>query len=199
MPDDLTKPNTVLTWNFSDLCEFHLLPYCRPLDINKNNNIENLTVMAVLSCNMTMSPIGPKLICWLEVTMCGPMRLRWLLLLLTFKIVSFYYHLLIKNGPWKSKIYFIIWNTKFRFALPEIFTLCLDLLNLPLSGSTECPTSLINTNVATVMDARLDTLNVPSMLGRLNTVWRPRWIKRIFQFYVLVGLYLIRELKRLIW
>ena len=48
MPHDLTKPKTVLTWNFIDLCEFHLLPYWRTLGINKNNNIENLTVMTVL-------------------------------------------------------------------------------------------------------------------------------------------------------
>ena len=56
MPHDLTKPKTVLTWNFIDLCEFHLLPYWRTLDINKNNNIENLTLMAVLWCYMTMAP-----------------------------------------------------------------------------------------------------------------------------------------------
>ena len=34
--------------NFIDVCECHLLPYCRTLDINKNNNIENLTVITVL-------------------------------------------------------------------------------------------------------------------------------------------------------
>ena len=33
---------------FLDICECHLLPYYRTLDINTNNNIENLTVMAVL-------------------------------------------------------------------------------------------------------------------------------------------------------
>ena len=60
MPHDLTKPKTVLTWNFIDLCEFHLLPYWRTLDINKNNNIENLTLMAILSCYMTMAMVNPR-------------------------------------------------------------------------------------------------------------------------------------------
>ena len=34
--------------NFLDLCECHLLPYYRTLNINKNNNTEKLTVMTIL-------------------------------------------------------------------------------------------------------------------------------------------------------